>query len=499
MLHSWFVNSVGQFPDHPALVVAGRTFTYAELDAISRGIAAQLRKETVSRPRVGLLASRSVVAYGAYLAALRIGGVAVPLNAAHPAERTALLARSAGVDVVVADRGQDTGFAADLSLPVARFGEESIEAFVRDADPMDDVEISPQDLAYVLFTSGSTGRPKGVPLRHANLDEFIRYNIGRYDVGPGSRLSQTFHLTFDPSVFDMFVAWGSGATLVVPSEDDLFDPVSFVNRHQLTHWYSVPSVISAAVAAGMLPPDSMPSLRFSLFCGEQLTIEQAHAWADAAPASVLENVYGPTELTVTVCAYRLPRDRSAWPKTVNGTVPIGEIYPHLEYRIDADTGELQVRGSQRFHGYLDPADNAGRFLDPATGKEANPPGPQAYYRTGDKVCVQDGQLVHLGRLDHQVKVFGQRVELEEIERALRVFAGVVDAVVALVERPGRGKELACVYTGEPVPTRQLRERLRDHLPLAVIPKQYVHVERLPLNDRGKVDRAACERILRNEA
>ncbi|MEU8180098.1 AMP-binding protein [Micromonospora sp. NPDC049044] len=493
MLHHWFLDSVRKTPDAIALVVGSADYTYADLDAVSRGIGHRLR-QVAERPRVGLLASRSAAAYGGYLAALRSGGVAVPMNDANPPERLAQLTRAAGLDVVVVDRDQDASFAG--AVPVVRIGAQSVAGFcATDAGPddVDHLDGTPDDLAYLLFTSGSTGVPKGVPIRHRNLDEFVSYNIARYDVGPGSRLSATFHLTFDPSVFDMFVAWGAGATLVSPSQQDLFDPAAFVNRHRITHWYSVPSMISTGYAAGLLPAGCMPELRWSLFCGEQITLDQAAQWMDAAPHSTLENVYGPTELTVTVAAYRLPAERAAWPQTVNGTIPIGAIYPHLEHRVDPETGELQVRGPQRFGGYLDPADNVGRFVPSPTTTDGVP-GPDAWYRTGDRVGRHDGQFVHLGRIDHQVKVFGQRVELPEIEHAMRTWAGVTDAVVVLVDVAG-GRELAAVYTGPEVAARELRGRLRPHLPLALIPKRYLRVDLLPLNDRGKTDRLACRDLL----
>lgn len=110
----------------------------------------------------------------------------------------------------------------------------------------------------------------------------------------------------------MYTAWGSGATLVVPARAELLAPVRFVNRHALTHWNSVPSVISLAKRLRALGPGSMPTLRASMFCGEPLTLQQARAWQRAAPNSSLENAYGPTELTVTCTAYRLPEDPGHW-------------------------------------------------------------------------------------------------------------------------------------------------------------------------------------------
>jgi amino acid adenylation domain-containing protein len=494
MLHDWFLDSVRRFPAEPALVVDGQTLTYAELEAQSRGVRGLLRRAGGVRPRVGLLATRSAASYATYLATLRSGGVIVPLDASHPPERLGLVARSADLDLIVADAGQRTAFLEERVIALDRG---SLRELAGAADDDPDWSGAPADPAYLLFTSGSTGRPKGVPIQHGNLDEFLRYNISRYEVGPGSRMSQTFHLTFDPSVFDMFVAWGGGAALVVPSAEDLFDPVAFVNRHGLTHWYSVPSLISLAAETGLLPPASMPALRWSLFCGEQFTLAQARAWADAAPASTMENVYGPTEVTVTFAAYRLPADRTAWPVTPNGTVPIGRVYRHLQHRIDGD-GELQVRGSQRFASYHDPADNEGRFLEPdgADPAATTTPSPDAWYRTGDRVTVHDGELVHLGRLDQQIKLRGYRVELHEIEGALRLWIGVDEAVVQAVTKPDGTLELAAVCTGDVPELRELRAQLQRHLPLHMIPKRVVKVERLPLNDRGKVDRTACAALLR---
>ncbi|MEU3610349.1 AMP-binding protein, partial [Streptomyces sp. NPDC035033] len=488
-LHGRFAAGARRVPDGTALVVAGERLSYAGLDAASRHVARLVREGAPDRPRIGLLASRGTVAYAAYLGILRAGGCVVPLNEAYPAGRNAAVASAAGISSVVAEPGQDTRFARDGGARVIALDAERIRAFAADpAAPADEAVVDPEDPAYLLFTSGSTGRPKGVPIRHRNLDAFLGFHIERYGVGPGSRLSQTFDLTFDPSVFDMFVAWGSGAALVVPSRAELLDPVGFVNEHALTHWYSVPSLVSVAEQSGALSPGAMPSLRWSLFAGERFTLAQAEAWARAAPGSELENLYGPTELTVTVTAYRLPRARGEWPRTANGTVPIGAVHPHLEHRVTAG-GELQVRGPQRFAGYLDPADDAGRFAGP--GADGAPPGPGAWYRTGDRVAETPDGLLHLGRLDHQVKVQGRRVELEEVEAALLAHAGASAAVVVPVEDERGELQLAAVCAGGVRDTARLRELLGPRLPAHMIPRRLVAVDRLPLNANGKADRAAC--------
>ncbi|WP_232376572.1 AMP-binding protein [Amycolatopsis aidingensis] len=491
-LHSWFTDSVRRTPDHTALVVPGRRLSYAELEAVSLELAARVTAAIGPRPgRVGLLAAGSVAAYAGYLGVLRSGGTVVPLSMDYPAARNRQILELAGVDAVLADEGRDTALADGTGTPVITVGEEDVQRALRatpTARPADAAD--PDGIAYILFTSGSTGVPKGVPIRHRNLDAFVRHHLARYRVGPGSRMSQTFGLTFDPSVFDMFVAWGGGATLVVPSRSELLDPVGFVNDQFLTHWYSVPSIVSWVRNAGSLDPGSLPTLRCSLFAGEQLTLEQAQAWSAAAKGSTVENLYGPTELSITVTAYRLPAEHSAWPRTSNGTVPIGRVYPHLDHRIDPLTGELQVRGPQRFGGYLDPADNEGRFCEP--GPHSGPaPSRQAWYRTGDRVAVEDGALVHLGRLDQQVKIMGRRLELGDVESAVRQWGGLDEVVVVAAPGPGGELRLTAVYSGVRAEPGELRNRLRPHLPTHMVPTRFVHLDALPLNANGKVDRQAC--------
>ncbi|WP_340686953.1 amino acid adenylation domain-containing protein [Amycolatopsis coloradensis] len=499
-LDDWFTATVAEFGDLTALEVAGERFSYTELDALARGLAGVLIAEHGGAPaRIGLLAARCPLAYAGYLAALRLGATVVPLNPAFPAARNAAITRAARLDLVLAQK--DTPGYDDLPVPVV-WADPRLDTFRAGADPvLPSSTAGPEDLAYILFTSGSTGTPKGVPIQHRNVSAYLDYVIPLYGLGPGARVSQIFDLTFDPSVRDMFLAWGSGATLVVPSGNDILAPVRFVNRARLTHWCSVPSVVSFAMRLRGLAPGSMPTLRWSVFCGEALTTSQAEAWQAAAPDSALENSYGPTEVTITCTGYRLPEQVGRWPRTANGTVPIGTMYPALETLIVGDDGtrsedgELCVRGPQRFPGYLDPAENVGRFVT-FDGERAGvydgsaPLTEQHWYRTGDRVRVEDGQLVHYGRLDHQIKIRGYRVELGEIEAALRAQPGVRDAFVVAVAGLNGELDLEAAYTGVAQDAEVLLACLRTRLPNYMVPRGVTAFDRLPLNPNGKVDRAA---------
>ena len=289
--------------------------------------------------------------------------------------------------------------------------------------------VAPCDAAYVLFTSGSTGRPKGVPITHGNVDHFLRFNQRRYGFTPEDVCSQTFAATFDLAMFDMFMAWGAGATLESTPMYAFAALPEFVERKKMTVWFSVPSAISVARRRGGLRPGSMPTLRLSLFCGEALISMMFKDWQAAASQSVVENLYGPTELTIACSAYRWQPTHSP-SQCPNNAVPIGAIYPSLRHILidrsgqpDPVEGELCVTGPQMFSGYLNPQDDINKFLLYDSCR---------WYRTGDRVRLDpatDGatateEVLHfLGRTDHQLKIRGYFVELAEIEHTRPRYSG----------------------------------------------------------------------------
>jgi acyl-coenzyme A synthetase/AMP-(fatty) acid ligase len=269
----------------------------------------------------------------------------------------------------------------------------------------------------------------------------------------------------------------------------------FVAERRMTVWFSTPSAISLIRRMGGLAPGALPSLRWSFFAGEALRASDVEDWRAAASSSVVENLYGPTELTVTITGHRW--DPATSPALcVNGLVPIGAVHPghdHLlvtpDGEIDDTEGELCVTGPQLTTGYLDPADDTGRFLE-RDGRR--------WYRTGDRIRVRPGgELVYLGRLDSQVQVMGWRVELAEVEHAVRGCPSVEDAV-AVPRTADAGTELVVFYTGQRTAPTELARQLRRVLPAGMLPRQYRHVDELPLNSNRKVDRGALARSLADD-
>jgi amino acid adenylation domain-containing protein len=492
-------------PDAIAMDFGGRVVTYEELRRLVVVAATHLAGLGLpTQSRIGLVATRDLSTYVAYLAILRCAHVVVPLGPDNPVRHHETVARLAGLRAVVADptaHATLTRAVGALGVPVLDAGRLDRPGADGDADA---AVAGPEDTAYILFTSGSTGRPKGVPISNGNVSSYLDHVVPRCGLGPGARLSHTFALTFDPSVFDLFGSWSTGATLVIPRNRELLLPASYVRARRITHWYSVPSLVSYARRIGNLTAGSMDCLRWSMFIGEPLHEETAALWSAAASGSIVENVYGPTELTVSCSDYRLTDapDRRA---TRNGTVPIGAVYPGLEWmlidggRVVDGEGELCVRGPQRFVGYLDPADNAGRFVrtdgrDVTVLGEGDPVRPTDWYRTGDRVHSHGRDLVHLGRIDRQVKVSGYRIELSEVEGTIRRHPAVTDAAVLARPDPRGALSLHAVLCGASDRDTEVRTFLLDHLPAYMVPSRFVWLPEFPLNASGKVDYLALVRM-----
>ena len=492
-LHGIFLRGLRSAEGRRAVQVGEDHLTYGRLHETALRWAGALSLD--GRPRaVGVLANKSLAAYTGVLAALYAGAAVVPLNPDFPESRNRHALRAAGVSAIVADgAGAATlpGLAGDLPVLRPELGQVILPGGgsvpIRPATALSEPEpVQAADDAYILFTSGSTGRPKGVRISHGNATSYFRLVAERYALSPDDVVSQNFDLTFDCAIFDLFAAWGAGATLLAVPPFAFGDLPAFVRRPGMTVWFSTPSAIAMVHRLGGLAPGAMPGLRWSLFAGEALKTEDARRWREAAPNAVLENIYGPTELTITISGHRWS-DAASPGASVHGVVPIGGVHEgHDQLLLGEDgrpsraEGELCVTGPQMTAGYLDPADGEGRFLD-HDGRR--------WFRTGDRVrLLENGELAYLGRLDSQVQLDGWRVEPAEVEHALRACAGVDDAVVVAVPS-GAGLELEAFHTGRPVPPKELVEHLRRSLPEKLIPRRYRHLDAFPLNANAKIDRS----------
>lgn len=516
-----FLRAVEHYPERIAVEIGNTKLTYQALHDGAKLLSASVRRDLPAdgSPLTAVFAYRSATAYAGILGSLMAGHGYVPLNPSFPPERTKAMLRRSGCRSLIADTAgqlqldqvlEDSTEPMLVILPECNdVGEYALrwpQHVFHGARDLNDASVSAcihrasDTPAYLLFTSGSTGVPKGVAVAHRNIIHFVQAAVERYQIDESDRFSQTFDLTFDLSAFDMFVAWERGACICCPSRKALLNPSQFIRDSGLTVWFSVPSIALMMKALGALKPGVFPSLRWSLFCGEPLAVDLATAWAGAAPHSTLENLYGPTEVTIACTAYRWHGHESAL-ESEDDIVPIGYPLPGMKALVadevlrevpPGEEGELLMAGPQVALGYWRESEKTAECFVIPPGKQST------YYRTGDRVCrhIADGPLKFRGRLDHQIKVQGYRVELLEIEALLKKEAGV-DAAIAVgwpLRANGAGGIEAFV-TSAAVDVDSVRERLKAKLPRYAVPRKIHIIDLWPLNSNGKIDRGQLLKLL----
>ena len=504
-------------PEAVALVFDDEAMTYGELEAESNRLARMLRAAGCERgDRVALVIPKSPYAIVAILGVLKAGGIYVPVDVANPAPRIARILARSGAKWALAGRGAEKTLGEALSSPEL---ETTAQVGWLEAEPPAGELLRPiftrrdfaaasaeaiasaggaTDAAHILFTSGSTGEPKGVVIRHANVLHFIEWAIAYFGIGPDDRHSGHPPLHFDLSTFDIFGTLTAGAQLhLVRPELNLIPTAlaTFIRRHELTQWFSVPSILTYMAKFDVIQDGDFPTLRRLLWCGEVFPTPPLIHWMKKLPHVSFTNLYGPTEATIASSYHTLAQ----CPDQEDQPIPIGRALPGEELLVLTDDlgptgageiGNLYIRGAGLSPGYWrDPEKTAAVFIP-------NPDDPaDRLYRTGDLAKVgEDGLVLYVGRSDSQIKSRGYRIELGEIEAALHALPGLLESAVVGVELGGfEGKVICCAYVVSPeadaAPPR-LRRLLAASLPSYMLPSRWMALPMLPKNANGKVDRRA---------
>ena len=503
-------------PDSPALVFQTVSTSYADLVRAAARLAQGLQtspawpSHATRPPRVGILGSRSRDALTAMLGACWVGASYVPLGLKLPQERMlAILAQCELDALIVAEDAMKLltpellqacpalvicqGDAPAPGLRPEHPAQQILHARALPAvEPVAPAAMAAQDPAYIIFTSGTTGVPKGVMVSVASARHYAASIARTLALRADDRALETCELSFDFSVHNMYATWEAGAALYLLPATQVMNAVKFARANALTVWNSVPSLAGMLAQLKALAPGSLPSLRLTVFGGEQLPDSTVQTWHSAAPHSAIVNLYGPTEATVFCMIQREPFVVTPG----RGVVAIGQVLPGCTAAVVDDAGqplaegqpgELAIGGVQLALGYLDaPELTAQRF--PQLGNTR-------WYRTGDlAVCDAQGVFHCLGRIDNQVKIMGYRVELEEIEAHLRAASGVeLVAAVAWPVADGIAKGsvgFIGASAGQSVDQAAIITRMKHSLPAYMVPNRIVALEAMPLNTSGKVDRRA---------
>ena len=509
-----FISAADKFSDCPALEIKDISYSYNDLYYNSNKIANYiLSRSSKHNSMVAVLSDKSFVAYSGILGALIASKAHVPLNPRFPLFRCKGMFEKSEADTIIVGN-ECIDYFEKLLAEINK----SVIVILPDTTEVEDLKIKfpqhifisgdeltfeeniniktyPESIAYLLFTSGSTGQPKGVPVSNNNVTSYLNYITSKYDFFKSDRFSQTFDLTFDLSVHDLFVCWLSGACLCVPDEDSFFSMSKYIKEKNITVWFSVPSQAVLMSKMRLLKNNTFPGLRYSFFCGEPLLSRTAEAWQTAATNSQIINLYGPTEATIAISFYEWKPN--AENDELNGIVSIGEIFPTQDFCIinskceivkPGTKGELCLSGSQVIDKYFKDEVNTSKHFVKIHDK-----GNKTWYKTGDIVIEAGNKNIYfIGRTDSEVKISGYRVNLFEVDHTIAKVADTESVVTIYTGQEKNASNKLFSFIGilanNKINEKTVLNYCKEHLPWYMIPEKVFFIDKLPLNENGKIDR-----------
>lgn len=442
-----------------------RQVSYRQLLQQAQTIAAELQAKGIQPGQpVAIYLDRGIDAASALFGVLLSGACYVPLDLKNPIPRLSFIVADARVQAVLGSGLAPDWLDDSLWLDIASCNEGAPTP----------VEIPPEALAAILYTSGSTGQPRGVAISHRAISAFTSWASELLRLTPADRIASSAPFFFDLSTFDLYAVLGAGASLhFVPSGLPMAPArlSAWLNERAISGWYTVPSLLAFLTYKGNLAQTPLAGLRFLIFAGEVFPTPALIDLAASLPQTALYNFFGPTETNVC-CYWPVARDRLI----AEQTIPIGQPAAGCQLHIDAETGELWVRGPTLSSGY---------WRDGRVQSFLNAEG---WYATGDRASLEKNEYRFHGRLGRMLKCSGYRVEPAEIETVVNAIPGVKACAVIGIDDPTAGQRPALAVVLEPgMSIAEIRKLLSRQLPAYMQPCRYLVLDELPRLANGKLD------------
>lgn len=512
-LSSLLANQAMQQADAPAVVDVAKTWSYGEVATAAGQLGTALVASGVSRgDRVGVHCNKGAEGFIAMHAVVALGAVAVPLDPSSPASRLSRICEHMQIDVVISHAPRKKTLAAMhairsikslIGLDAPASGISSVGAGeLAGLDPIAPADVDPSERSYIITTSGSTGEPKGIVHTHASALAYADMTIRQYDMTSNDRVSDIAPHHFDISTHSLWSVPRIGATNVVISEPYQRLPASHSQRLEdeaVTFWYSVPFLLHQLVLRGDLENRDLSALRWVHFGGEVIPAHVINEMMAHCPNATFGNIFGPAETNqCTLFTIDAPVKPDA-PLSVGFALDHSELLvispdagtPDADNEVAVgDKGEMWVHTPQLMEGYWNAPDVNKRVLKVREGKR--------FYRTGDLVSVdQTGEYSFYGRVDHQVKVRGFRIELEGIELELEQLDGADHVVVGILRAQSGEDELVAGLLGTTnhFDEAEFLRSAASVLPAYAVPTHTVRIDTATFTGSGKLDR----RSLREQA
>ena len=488
-IHQLFEEQVQRTPNAVAIVFDNQQLTYHQLNAKANQLAHYLRSLGVKPDvLVGICVERSLEMVVGLLGILKAGGAYVPLDPDYPTERLRFMLEDAQVSVLLTQQRLIDRLPEHQANLVCL--DEVWEQIAQNNQDNPTSGVRAFHLANVIYTSGSTGKPKGVMVEHEGLCNLAQAQIQTFGLTSDSRILQFASLSFDASIWEVVMAWGSGATLYLGTKESLLPGIPLIER---LRDYSITHVTLPPSALAVMPIEELPALQTIIVAGEACSAELIKQWSVGRN---FFNAYGPTEATVcaTIAKCTLEDEKISIGRAIANT----QVYildENLQPVPIGVAGELHIGGLGLARGYLNrPELTQEKFITNPFNNSKFKIQNSKLYKTGDLArYLPNGNIEYLGRIDHQVKIRGFRIELGEIEALLSQNVNVqASCVIIREETPGNKCLVAYVVPQKEVTltTGELRQFLADKLPGYMVPTAFVMLESLPLTPNGKVDRRA---------